>query len=143
MKSSSIMKMTSCAIVLGYCIFGCQSKEPTAALPQGPGKLNEVSLKSDTLQLLWDPPASTPTGTTAESYEVFFRVHASLDSGWSPLASGADAISQPPLLVLRSETGTGKFDFAVRAVFSDGEKSDFQSSLDPTTYNPGGWFLSW
>ena len=106
-------------------------------------ELKKITWKADTLPLCWEKPESMPDGVQVGSYEVFFRNHLDSIAGWKLVRSGSVSIVQPELVVYHSEVGTGEFDFAVRAVFSDGQKSDFHTCLDSNASPKGPWYLSW
>jgi hypothetical protein len=120
--------------------FFCDHTQPNAPIVNQP--VVAVS-PGDTLTLTWDPPKGSPAGASIERYELFYRQHAATDSGWTFLSGSVGAVAQPSRVVIKTEIGSGLFDFAVRSVFSNGEKSDFLTNLESSVYYRGGWYLSW
>jgi len=105
------------------------------------GLVNVIVCQSDSIQILWDPPSNSGYGGNVVYYELFYRIHG--DIGWK-LLEREIGISDLPGLYLRHESlGNGDFDFAVRSVSDNGNKSELHSSLDSTANPSSGWYLRW
>jgi hypothetical protein len=99
------------------------------------GKQEMVSIATDQLTLLWDPPAGS-----VDHYTVYFRIHGT--SGWTSLGN-APADPVPQFTVAHSLLGDGEFDFAVTAVDAEDRMSSYHSSLDATAQPTSGWYIRW
>ena len=109
-----------------------------AAFVQPRNAPKDILSEATQITLAWDPPASGASQVV--SYTVSYRIHGT--STWNTLAT-VPANAQPTYTVLRSVVGTGSFDFAVAALYSDGVNSPLHTSLDPTADPTSGWYLSW
>lgn len=105
----------------------------------------EVVIHGSSFTLHWDPPAGTGSSSLLQllSYELFYRPYpASFGSGWESLATvgGDDSLR---FAVSSDHLDPGRYEFAVRAVFSDGSESDYHRSTESTADPPTGWYLNW
>ena len=80
------------------------------------------------------PPLAVAT------YRVYWRPHVS--GVWNLLVE-IPATPHPALTIKHSDLGDGEYDFAVRAVDTNGGVSGFHSSLDASAIPFGGWYILW
>jgi len=93
------------------------------------------------ITLRWYAPI-TQAGETVVFYRVFYREHGTFS--WRSL----DPVSAADVLEIaidadNSPIGAGRWDFAVSAVYADGQESDKHSSLDESAQPTTGWYLDW
>lgn len=109
-----------------------------------PGPL-EIVETADALTLAWeremaDVPEGIPDGpSSVERYEVFYRRYGQRE--WIRL--GVASRIRPRFTVSRNRLGYGEYEFAVRAIRTDGVTSNLHASTDYDAWPPGGWYLKW
>jgi hypothetical protein len=94
-----------------------------------------IAVAAASFTLAWDPSAQASSG-----YELYYRTHG--QSEWNLLGQVAESDS-PSITVSDADLPYGTYDFAVRAVESDGSYSAYHTSLDQTAEPDSGWYLSW
>lgn len=124
-------------VLITLLVSACPLYNPAAFVQQRTTP-NDVLSTATQVTVGWDPPSSGALDVV--SYVVSYRIHGT--TTWNKLAT-VSASSQPSYVVQRSVIGSGSFDFAVAAVYSNGNASPLHTSLDPTADPTTGWYLSW
>jgi hypothetical protein len=100
---------------------------------------SQVTLKSPSARLSWDPPGSNGSfGPTA--YRIYCSRHRS--HSWVLLGE-VQATESPSYTIRYEDIGSGLWTFAVRAVYAGRGVSDLHTSLDTTADPFGGWYVNW
>ncbi len=101
-----------------------------------------ITVHSTYITLRWDPPAvrfTTPS-LQVSKYRIYFRTHGI--GSWQFIKE-VPATGSPYLKLDHADFGNNSFDFAVSAVNESNIESTVHTSLDPTAYPYGGWFINW
>jgi hypothetical protein len=106
------------------------------------GRPYSLRVFSESIDLTWDPPASTSllSGQEISCYYVYLRKQGI--GGWR-LVGQVPASSNPVITLRISDCGIGEFDFAVSAATSKGVESRLHASFDASADPTGGWYLIW
>lgn len=131
-----ISVLISITTIISACVMPFQQLDALNDTHSGSGRhLNRsmITVESPSFMIAWDPPIQA-----VDSYEVYYRERGG--SNWTLLA-----VTERPELSINSgliPAGEGKYEFAVRSIYSDGELSDFHTSLSDAAV-PRSWFLNW
>ena len=128
-----IVKVPCLIFAFLLCVSGC-------SFPIG--RSYPIRVASDVIQLEWDPPGAQPfpPGVSITGYNVYVRAH---PAGEWTLIGKVPATARPQILLERSKTGNGAFDFGVSSTTSRGGESTLHTSFDIDADPAGGWYLIW
>lgn len=105
---------------------------------RGPAR---IVATGDTLTLSWDADQSAWPGSPSatEHFRVYVR----------PLGPGSWTFVRatqgflPRITIHRFELAAGDYEFAVQAVYNNGDRSTLHTSTDYSAWPPGGWYVQW
>ena len=101
----------------------------------------QVVVDSEYITLEWDPPdVNKNIDSPVTAYRIYYRVH---EMQYWTLIDVIPAEQYPKYKVYHSKLGNGVYDFAIRAVVSNGRISSLHSSLDLNADPLGGWYVVW
>lgn len=128
--------------ILLLLFIGCQNAEKQILLPPVYDNLMIVP-KSDTATICWN----ISNKDNIAAYELFYRSHTSngIEQNWIILRTNLKHSDKLEAKIFRSElkASASVFDFAVVAIDSQGNKSDYHISTDTTASPNCGWYLYW
>lgn len=100
-----------------------------------PNTYSVIRVSDPSFTLAWDASVDP-----VSSYTVHYRTHGEAD--WNLLGeTGSGDILE--FTVDETLLAYGEYDFAVQAVYSDGQASTYHTSLDGDAEPTSGWYLDW
>lgn len=102
----------------------------------------EVTATGSSVTLGWDAPPAPPIPNSPQAvthYAVYYRPYGT--HGWYEL--GETEGPETSYTISQDELDPGDYEFAVRSVRTDGERSAMHSSGDFDAHPTGGWYLNW
>jgi hypothetical protein len=124
-----------CGLAIGGCyLYFPDDLDPVPDPPPPPVDRRALRSSAREVTLAWN---GVPA---AVSYRIHYRRHGRRD--WR-LLDEVPAEPLPQYTVRHESLGNGTFDFAVTAVYGDGEESELHTSLDPMAVPGRGWYLRW
>lgn len=131
--------LTICTIFL---LLQCQRAENSRSeITYFPNDKFMHIIEEDSITLQWNKP--TATDRVISGYKCLYRIHKT--GTWIPLNKIITVSDSPWVTIYRKElvSNDSFFDFAVKAIFQDGDSSELNVSTDSLSIPADGWFIKW
>ena len=102
----------------------------------------QILIESNTFTIVWDPPDFDARTIVypIEYYRIYYRELGSV--GWNMIAF-IPGVEETEYRLHYSDFGSGRYEFAVDYIQSNGQASQLHTSGDRTTVPIGGWYIVW